>query len=394
MSNALVPLQDLERMAIAFAKSALFGAKTPEQAMALLLLAQAEGLHPAIAMRDFDIIQGRPAKKAEAMLRTFIGSGGSVEWHEMTDEKADATFSHPHGGKVRIDWDMARARKAGVAGKDMYNKYPRQMLANRVISEGCRRVYPASTSGLYVPEEISQIAREKDITPTAGAMQALTIDRQEVIMETGAQVRQLLGEDKAMDAYALIENSGFDNEEKIALWTQFDCKQRGVLKRMKEAEKASEAGTISPAQHKRLEARIKELGLDRDEVKADCVAKWGVAHFTELNKEQYAELDASLAASLEPKATPQPPSRAAPPSASAAAVAPTLKDTLAAIDAMKGQKSAAACIDMLAELDEAERLIAQEAYDFRVAELKAAGKPKQTKEAAHNAVLAIQDDQL
>ena len=95
-----------------------------------------------------------------------------------------------------------------------------------------------------------------------------------------------------------------------------------------------------------------------------------------------------------PKATPQPPPRAASPSASAAAVAPTLKDTLAAIDAMKGQKSAAACIDMLAELDEAERLIAQEAYDFRVAELKAAGKPKQTKEAAHNAVLAIQDDQL
>jgi len=81
------------------------------------------------------------------------------------------------------------------------------------------------------------------------------------------------------------------------------------------------------------------------------------------------------------KASAQAPSLpGSPPSAAPAAEAPTLAQTLAAIDAMKGQKSAAACIDMLAELDEAERLIAQEAYDFRVAELKAAStaasKPK------------------
>ena len=95
-----------------------------------------------------------------------------------------------------------------------------------------------------------------------------------------------------------------------------------------------------------------------------------------------------------PKASAQAPSLpGSPPSAAPVAEPPTLQATLAAIDAMKGQKSAAACIDMLAELDEAERLIAQEAYDFRVAELKAAGKPK-SREAAHNAVLAIEDDKL
>lgn len=167
MSTALVPISDLERMATAFAKSNLFGTKTPDQCMALLLLAQGEGLHPAIAMRDFDVIQGKPAKKAEAMLRSFIAAGGIVEWHEMTDTKASASFSHPQGsnGKfVPISWDMDRAKKAGLTGKDNWQKYGRQMLANRVISEGCRRVYPAATSGLYEPGEVRMIARqEKDM---------------------------------------------------------------------------------------------------------------------------------------------------------------------------------------------------------------------------------------
>jgi hypothetical protein len=167
MSTALVPFDQLNTMATAFASSGMFGAKTKEQALSLLLLAQAEGVHPAIAMRDFDIINGRPAKKAEAMHRSFIAAGGKIEWHRLDDECADATFSHPQGGTARITWDMARARKAGLGNKDMYSKYPRQMLKARVVSEGCRTVFPAATSGLYVPEEVSTFAppKEKDMGP-------------------------------------------------------------------------------------------------------------------------------------------------------------------------------------------------------------------------------------
>ena len=50
--TALVPVDQIERMALAVAKSGLFGVKTPDQAMALMLVAQAEGMHPAIAARE------------------------------------------------------------------------------------------------------------------------------------------------------------------------------------------------------------------------------------------------------------------------------------------------------------------------------------------------------
>jgi len=153
MTTALVPITDLERMALAFAKSGMFGAKTPEQAMSLLLLAQAEGVHPAIAMRDFDIIQGKPTKKAEAMQRAFLAAGGTIEWHKYADDGAEATFSHPQGGTVRLGWDAERAKKAGLSAKEMYGKYARPMYRARTISEGVRTVYAAATSGLYVPEE-------------------------------------------------------------------------------------------------------------------------------------------------------------------------------------------------------------------------------------------------
>ncbi len=156
MSNeiAVIPMSDIMTMAKSVAASGLFGVKTPDQALALMLVAQAEGRHPAAAARDYDIIQGRPAKKSEAMLRDFIVSGGNVEWHALDDKVADATFSHPSGGTIRISWDMARATTAGLGGKDMWKKYPRQMLRARVVSEGVRTVCPMATSGMYVPEEV------------------------------------------------------------------------------------------------------------------------------------------------------------------------------------------------------------------------------------------------
>ena len=154
MSNALVPVQDIERMALAVAKSGLFGVNTPDQAMALMLVAQAEGLHPAIAARDYHIIKGRPTLKSDAMLARFLQAGGTVEWLEYTDQRVAARFSHKAGGSIEVDWTPERVARADSTNKSMHKQYPRQMLRARVISEGVRTVFPGCTSGMYAPEEI------------------------------------------------------------------------------------------------------------------------------------------------------------------------------------------------------------------------------------------------
>lgn len=160
-STDLIPVQSLERMAAALANSKLFGITNVDQALALMLVAQAEGLHPATAARDYHIIQGRPALKADAMLARYLNSGGKVEWHEHTDLKVTATFTHPAGGALKIEWDMERAKKAGLGGKDMWAKYPRQMLRARVISEGIRATNPAVAVGVYTPEEVHDMDDQK-----------------------------------------------------------------------------------------------------------------------------------------------------------------------------------------------------------------------------------------
>ena len=139
---ALVSVEAIQTMANAVAKSGLFGIKTPDQAMALMLIAQAEGLHPAIAARDYHVIQGRPALKADAMLARFQAAGGKVEWKEYTDQKVIGVFSHPQGGSISIEWTMLRAQAAGLSGKETWKAYPRQMLRSRVISEGVRSCAP------------------------------------------------------------------------------------------------------------------------------------------------------------------------------------------------------------------------------------------------------------
>lgn len=170
MSNIVVAQQhsitEVGQMAKAVAASNLFGVKTPDQALALMLLAQAEGLHPMVAARDYHIIEGRPSMKADAMLARFQMAGGKVKWLALTDTKVAGEFTHEAGGTAVIEWDMDRAKTAGLGGKGNWLKYPRQMLRARVISEGIRTVYPACVVGVYTPEEVQDFdARPQQAVP-------------------------------------------------------------------------------------------------------------------------------------------------------------------------------------------------------------------------------------
>jgi hypothetical protein len=146
-------LSDMQVMADAVAKSGLFGMKSADQALALMLVAQSENRHPATVTQDYDIIQGKACRKTHSVMARFQQMGGKVEWHQLNDNIAEATFSHPAGGLLRIEWTIEQAKKAGLTGKDNWKNYPRAMLRARVIAEGVRAVYPAAIGGMMVSEE-------------------------------------------------------------------------------------------------------------------------------------------------------------------------------------------------------------------------------------------------
>ena len=168
MTNAIVPYNDQERMAQAIAKSQLFGLKNADQVLALMAVAQAEGRHPGSVARDYHIIQGRPALRADAMLARFQQAGGSVRWIKYADDEVKAEFSHPQGGNLTLSWTFDQAKRIGLTGKDNWRNYPRAMLRARVISEGIRTVYPGVLTGEYTPEEVM------DFTPDP--MEKITVE--------------------------------------------------------------------------------------------------------------------------------------------------------------------------------------------------------------------------
>ena len=227
--NAVVPVSDIERMSIAVAKSNLFGCKTPDQAMALMLLAQAEGVHPAKAIQDYHIIEGKPALRADAMLARFQAAGGRVEWTSYTDERVAAKFSHPQGGTIEVDWDQARAKAAGLLNRKNWQSYPRQMLRARVISEGVRTVYPGASSGIYTAEEVQDMAPAEPVRVEA------------VAVET-APPHTVLDENERADHLAAIDCASDLADLKRAFATAYSAaKQAGDVAALNDFERAKDA---------------------------------------------------------------------------------------------------------------------------------------------------------
>ena len=137
-----------------------------------MAVAQAEGLHPATAARDFHIIQGRPALKADAMLARFQQAGGKVDWKDYTDERVTGVFSHPNGGELAVTWTIEQASKIGLVKPGSgWQKFPRAMLRSRCISEGIRSVFPGSVTGFYSPEEVSDFEPQTSNTKVLGKAQ-------------------------------------------------------------------------------------------------------------------------------------------------------------------------------------------------------------------------------
>lgn len=372
MSTALtIPLGEIQTMALAVAKSGLFGIKTSDQALALMLVAQAEGRHPVLAARDYDIIQGRPAKKSEAMLRDFLESGGKVEWHTLDDTIADATFSHPMGGTCRIDWTMKRAVAAGLGGKDMYKKFPRQMLRSRTVSEGIRTVCPMATSGMCVPEEVSDFRPvEKEInpiapiTPTSGAGDGLSAERCDEIKTVVEKVKEWIKSGSIGDAVAETQNANMEADEYVYFWTFFNSKSRAAMKaeneRIKAAQKPAPA-LISDAQKKRLEARIHELKIDREDVKSYAAKRFSKEHFAELDQDQYDILYVHLDEMAKPSTSAAPASpdprepSPSPAGAGAVAGAPSDDALIEQIDAAIGKRKFKTANDLSSLIADEER---------------------------------------
>ena len=75
-------------------------------------------------------------------------------------------------------------------------------------------------------------------TPTEGAWEAMDADEQAFLMDIANNAAALLDSGDAEAAHDHIQSQNLTSDEKIALWTRFDSKQRSALKKADAAAKS------------------------------------------------------------------------------------------------------------------------------------------------------------
>ena len=129
----------------------------PGEATAAILAGLEVWLHPMVALRSFDVIQGQAAPRA-ITLRAIVQSFG----HEMVMEESTATRCRMRGRRkgtsewVPVTWTIDRAKDLGLTSKHNWKAQPQAMLVARATSELARLIAADAILGLgYSAEEVA-----------------------------------------------------------------------------------------------------------------------------------------------------------------------------------------------------------------------------------------------
>lgn len=158
-----LPLTEIMTIAKSFAESGMFtDIKSAAQAVVKILAGQEIGIPPFAAMSGIHIIQGKPAIGAGLMAASVKGSGKyNYKVTEQTEKICSIDF---YQGKELIGnstFTEADAKKAGTKNMD---KYPKNMLFARAISNGIKWFTPDVFSGpVYTPEELGNPEITEDV---------------------------------------------------------------------------------------------------------------------------------------------------------------------------------------------------------------------------------------
>ena len=195
---------EIERLAKAMVQSQYFqDVKDVAQAIVKIKAGQEFGFGAFASMNGISIIKGRPALGAN-LISSAIKSSGRYDYKiiELTDKNCNIEF-YENGQKVGNSvFSIDDARKAGTANLD---KFPRNMLFARAISNGMRWYCPDVLYGsvVYTPEELGAVVDEN------GEVISMPID--DVIEPPGERLK--LSEPEKSDAVWDDEEPDVEEEE-------------------------------------------------------------------------------------------------------------------------------------------------------------------------------------
>jgi hypothetical protein len=155
-----LPLSDIMNIGKAFAESGMFAdTKSAAQAIVKIQAGQEIGIPPFAAMTGIHIIQGKPTIGAGLIASRLKGSG-KYDYRVITNDEKLCSIDFYQGKDLigNSTFTIDDAKKAGTKNLD---KFPKNMLFARAISNGVKWYTPDIFSGpVYVPEEMPTITED------------------------------------------------------------------------------------------------------------------------------------------------------------------------------------------------------------------------------------------
>lgn len=162
MQNEIAKLSGSEIMSMgkAFAESGMFpDIKSAAQAVVKIQAGAEIGIPPFAAMSGIHIIQGKPTIGA-GLIASSVKASGKYDYRVMQQDEKVCSIDF-YQGKEKIGNSTFTIEDAKKAGTKNLDKFPKNMLFARAISNGVKWFCPDVFSGpVYVPEEMEQVTED------------------------------------------------------------------------------------------------------------------------------------------------------------------------------------------------------------------------------------------
>lgn len=128
--------------------------KTPESALAVMLAGREMGIPPMQSFRSLYVVNQQVTMAAQHMAAKLIQAGITYAVRRMTADVCEIDFARGNGMSLTYVYTMDEAKTAGLTGKDNWRHFPKDMLWNRCMALGARKIAPDVLAGMYTPDEL------------------------------------------------------------------------------------------------------------------------------------------------------------------------------------------------------------------------------------------------
>lgn len=152
-------------------------------------------VHPLTAIQQVHVIEGKLSMSAELMRAQVLRHGHRFRTVEMTSERAvvSITRGDDPDHTTTVEFTIADARNANLAGKGVWKQYPTAMLHARATSMAVRAVCPEVLMGIsYTPEELGASVNEDG--------DVIDVTAEPLVLATQAQVDRIAELSGQLDA--------------------------------------------------------------------------------------------------------------------------------------------------------------------------------------------------